>query len=160
MLAAIVHQHPGAGMNIKQKLTWAFAVIACLPIVVVASIVIVNLRSDAADDFVDSSGREIRQVANAMQLFFEGISQNVDYLAGHPLINNAGDGIKSYMTVDAPSIPESDVHKEMFDFFAGIAKSHPAYSYVSYGLANGSYAFWPGDPKMASYDPRLLLVWR
>jgi methyl-accepting chemotaxis protein len=147
-------QLSGVRMNIKQKLTWAFAVIACLPIVVVASIVIVNLRSDAADDFVDSSGREIRQVANAMQLFFEGISQNVDYLASHPLITNTGEGIKSYMSADAPTLPESDAHKAIYEFFAGIAKSHPAYSYVSYGLANGSYAFWPGDPKMASYDPR------
>ena len=62
-------------MNIKQKLTWAFAIIACLPVVLVATLVVLNLRSDARDDFVDSSGREIRQVSNAMQLFF-------DYLKG------------------------------------------------------------------------------
>ncbi|WP_440831143.1 hypothetical protein ACTABV_11225 [Pseudomonas fragariae (ex Marin et al. 2024)] len=42
-------------MNIKQKLTWAFAVIACLPILVVAAIVVVNLRDKATSDFVDSS---------------------------------------------------------------------------------------------------------
>ncbi|TDV67578.1 methyl-accepting chemotaxis sensory transducer with Cache sensor [Pseudomonas sp. LP_7_YM] len=141
-------------MNIKQKLTWAFAVIACLPIILVATLVIINLRNDAENSFVDSSGREIRQVSNAMQLFFEGISQNVDYLAAHPLVTGAGDGVKSYMSAQAPDIPQSDVDKQLFDFFASIAKSHPAYSYVSYGLANGSYAFWPGDPKMASYDPR------
>ena len=141
-------------MNIKQKLTWAFAVIACLPIIVVATLVIINLRNDAESNFVDSSGREIRQVANAMQLFFEGISQNVDYLAAHPTVTGTGEGVKSYMSAQAPQIPMSDVDKQLFDLFASIAKSHPAYSYVSYGLANGTYAFWPGDPKMASYDPR------
>ncbi|MFC6692058.1 hypothetical protein ACFQD2_14980 [Pseudomonas lini] len=56
-------------MNIKQKLTWAFAIIACLPVVLVATLVVLNLRSDAKDNFVDGSGREIRQVSNAMQLF-------------------------------------------------------------------------------------------
>jgi len=141
-------------MNIKQKLTWAFAVIACLPIILVATLVIINLRQDAESDFVDSSGREIRQVANAMQLFFEGISQNVDYLAAHPLVTGTGEGVKSYMSAQAPEIPRADIDNQLFDFFASIAKSHPAYSYVSYGLANGTYAFWPGDPKMASYDPR------
>lgn len=141
-------------MNIKQKLTWAFAVIASLPIIVVASIVIINLRSDATDNFTDSSQREIRQVANAMQLFFEGISQNVDYLVNHPLISGAGDGLKSYMSADAQSIPESETDKAMFKLFEGVGKSHPAYSYVSYGLTNGSYSIWPNDPKLANYDPR------
>ena len=42
-------------MNIKQKLTWAFAIIASLPIIVVAGIVILNLRSEAQSAFVDSS---------------------------------------------------------------------------------------------------------
>jgi methyl-accepting chemotaxis protein len=37
-------------MNIKQKLTWAFAVIAGLPIVLVATLVVVNLRGEARDD--------------------------------------------------------------------------------------------------------------
>ena len=73
-------------MNIKQKLTWAFAIIACLPVVLVATLVVLNLRSDAKDEFVDNSGREIRQVSNAMQLFFDGISQNVEYLARHCLL--------------------------------------------------------------------------
>ena len=81
-------------MNIKQKLTWAFAIIACLPVVLVATLVVLNLRSDAKDEFVDGSGREIRQVSNAMQLFFDGISQNVDYLATQPLIKNSDDSLK------------------------------------------------------------------
>jgi len=81
-------------MNIKQKLTWAFAVIAFLPIILVAAMVIVNLRNDAESSFVDSSGREIRQVANAMQLFFDGISQNVEYVASNPVVTAAGHEVK------------------------------------------------------------------
>lgn len=140
-------------MNIKQKLTWAFAVIACLPIVVVAAIVILNLRQDATDGFVDSSGREIRQVDNAMQLFFDGIAQNVDFIASHPLISGAGDDFRNYS--GAAPTPQSENDKAATDFFASIAKAHPAYSFVSYGLINGSYVMTPEDPKMANYDPRV-----
>ncbi|GAB7528969.1 methyl-accepting chemotaxis protein [Pseudomonas sp. 3A(2025)] len=142
-------------MNIKQKLTGAFAVIACLPIVVVASIVIVNLRSEATDDFVDNSGREIRQVENAMQLFLDGISQNVEYLAANPLLANAGNDVKSFMSADPTTIPASETDKQLFDMFTRLAQSHPSYSYVSYGLANGSYAMWPEDKTLKNYDPRV-----
>ena len=82
-------------MNIKQKLTWAFAIIACLPVVLVATLVVLNLRSDAKDNFVDGSGREISQVSNAMQVFFDGISQNVDYMASQPLVKAGDASVKS-----------------------------------------------------------------
>ena len=142
-------------MNIKQKLTWAFAIIACLPVVLVATLVVLNLRGDAKDDFVDGSGREIRQVANAMQLFFDGISQNVEYLANQPLVKNADAGVKSRVSADAAQIPDTEIDTKLFELFSALAASHPAYAYVSYGLSSGGYAFWPGDAKMANYDPRI-----
>ncbi|MDF9891550.1 UNVERIFIED_ORG: hypothetical protein OKW25_000697 [Pseudomonas vranovensis] len=141
-------------MNIKQKLTWAFAVIAGLPVILVATLVVLNLRSEAREGFVDGSSREIRQVANAMQLFFEGISQNVDYLAAQPLVSATGNELKKYMSADAAQIALGEPDKKLHDFFASLAASHPAYSYLSYGLSDGGYAMWPGDAKMANYDPR------
>ncbi|QHF03780.1 MULTISPECIES: methyl-accepting chemotaxis protein [Pseudomonas syringae group] len=140
-------------MNIKQKLTWAFAVIACLPILVVATVVVVNLRDEATNDFVNSSAREIRQVDNAMQLFFDGITQNVNYIAAHPLVAGAGDDFRNYM--GAAATPQSENDRQATEFFASIAKAHPAYSYVSYGLINGSYVMTPEDPRMSNYDPRV-----
>ncbi|RMT83979.1 Methyl-accepting chemotaxis protein [Pseudomonas viridiflava] len=145
--------HSGAHMNIKQKLTWAFAVIACLPIIVVATIVVVNLRDEATKGFVDGSGREIRQVDNAMQLFFDGITQNVNYIAAHPLIAGASDDFRSYM--GAAATPQSENDRQATELFASIAKAHPAYSYVSYGLINGTYIMTPEDPRMSNYDPRV-----
>ncbi|MCV9920012.1 methyl-accepting chemotaxis protein [Pseudomonas sp. BT-42-2] len=141
-------------MNIKQKLTWAFAVIAGLPIVLVATLVVLNLRGEARDDFLDNSSREIRQVSNAMNIFFQGITQNVEYLAAQPLIAAADGNVKKHLAADAAQIAPNDQDKTLFDFFSRLAKSHPDYAYVSYGLADGGYAFWPGDPKMANYDPR------
>ncbi|MEE5106784.1 methyl-accepting chemotaxis protein [Pseudomonas alliivorans] len=140
-------------MNIKQKLTWAFAVIACLPIIVVATIVVVNLRDEATQNFVDGSGREIRQVDNAMQLFFDGITQNVNYIAAHPLIAGASDDFRNYM--GAAATPQSENDRQATELFTSIAKAHPAYSYVSYGLINGSYIMTPEDPRMSNYDPRV-----
>src|SRR3546814_19703093 len=68
-------------MNIKQKLTWAFAAIACLPVILVAVLVVLNLRDAAQSNFLDSSGREISQIDNGMKQFFDGISQTVEFFA-------------------------------------------------------------------------------
>ncbi|NWB99928.1 methyl-accepting chemotaxis protein [Pseudomonas gingeri] len=141
-------------MNIKQKLTWAFAIVACLPVVLVATLVVLNLRSEARSNFVDGSGREIRQVNNAMQLFFDGVSQNVEYMTNLPLIKNSDGVLKSYMSADAAQLPLNEQDKQIYDLLEGMRLAHPAYSYVSYGVGNGGYVSTPADPKLANYDPR------
>lgn len=141
-------------MNIKQKLTWAFAIIACLPVVLVATLVVMNLRSDAKDNFVDGSGREIRQVSNAMQLFFDGISQNVNYLASQPLIKNTDASLKTYMSANATEISQGEMDKQVFALLQDLGASHPSYAYAIVGTSAGGYVSWPDDPKLANYDPR------
>ncbi len=141
-------------MNIKQKLTLAFAAIAALPVILVALLVILNLRNEAREAFLDSSGREIRQVENAMQLFFEGITQNVEFLADAPQLQNIDGQLKRYLDADAPKVAMGEQDQQVFRLFAQLAKSHSAYSYLSLGTREGGYVFWPGDPKLNSYDPR------
>ncbi|NUT86166.1 methyl-accepting chemotaxis protein [Pseudomonas corrugata] len=141
-------------MNIKQKLTWAFATIACLPVVLVAVLVVLNLRDAAKTNFLDSSGREIRQIDNGMKTFFDGISQNVEFFAKDPRIVAAKD-LKNYSAADAAQTPLPETNKQLLDIFDRFAKSHPTTAYLSMGLADGGYASWPDDPKISNYDPRV-----
>ncbi|XKV46974.1 methyl-accepting chemotaxis protein [Pseudomonas sp. nanlin1] len=140
-------------MNIRQKLTWAFAVIASLPVIVVAVLVVFNVREGAEADFVDSSAREIRQIDNGMKQFFDGISQNVEYIAKDPRIIATKD-LKNYAGADAAQIPLTASNRELLDIFDGFAKSHPSTAYLSLGTSDGGYASWPDDPKLNNYDPR------
>ncbi|AZE54777.1 Methyl-accepting chemotaxis protein [Pseudomonas synxantha] len=141
-------------MNIKQKLTWAFAAIACLPVILVAVLVVLNLREGALANFLDSSGREIRQIDNGMKQFFDGISQNVEYVAKDPRVV-AAKGLKSYAGADAAQIPLTPTNQELLAIFDQFAKSHPSTAYLSLGLKDGGYASWPDDTKLTHYDPRV-----
>ncbi|AZE78145.1 Methyl-accepting chemotaxis protein [Pseudomonas synxantha] len=141
-------------MNIKQKLTWAFAAIACLPVILVAVLVVLNLREGALANFLDSSGREIRQIDNGMKQFFDGISQNVEYVAKDPRVV-AAKGLKSYAGADAAQIPLTPINQELLAIFDQFAKSHPSTAYLSLGLKDGGYASWPDDTKLTNYDPRV-----
>jgi methyl-accepting chemotaxis protein len=140
-------------MNIKQKLTWAFATIACVPVILVAVLVVLNLRDAAQTNFLDSSGREIRQIDNGMKQFFDGISQNVEFFAKDPRIVTTK-GLKDYSGADAPQIPLTENNKRLLEIFDQFAKSHPTTAYLSLGLADGGYASWPDDPTIVNYDPR------
>ncbi|MBI6633157.1 methyl-accepting chemotaxis protein [Pseudomonas paralactis] len=137
-------------MNIKQKLTWAFAAIACLPVI----LVVLNLREGALANFLDSSGREIRQIDNGMKQFFDGISQNVEYVAKDPRVVGAKD-LKNYAGTDAAQIPLTPTNQELLAIFDQFAKSHPSTAYLSLGLKDGGYASWPDDSKLTQYDPRV-----
>ena len=141
-------------MNIKQKLTWAFAAIACVPVILVAVLVVLNLREGALANFLDSSGREIRQIDNGMKQFFDGISQNVDFVAKDPRVVAAKD-LKCYAGADAAQIPLTPTNKELLEIFDQFAKSHPSTAYLSLGLKDGGYASWPDDTKLNNYDPRV-----
>lgn len=141
-------------MNIKQKLTWAFLTIASVPVLAVAVVVILNVRTDAQEQFIDSSSREIRQVENAMNLFFEGLQQNVAYLAGLPEVTEVAD-LKDFTTSAAPSIPLPESNRSLLKIFDHFAKTHPTTAYLSLGQTDGTYAGWPEDPRMSNYDPRV-----
>ncbi|MFR0675868.1 methyl-accepting chemotaxis protein [Enterobacterales bacterium AW_CKDN230030176-1A_HGKHYDSX7] len=149
----LIQEQSGARMNIKQKLTLAFALIASLPIIVVAILVIATLRDEAQKGFVDSSGREIRQVANAMGIFFDGIDQNVAYLSAHPLVTSTGTDLNKFMSA-TPSYELTGQASRLLDLFTQLATAHPSYSSMSYAVADGGYVAWPPGQKFANYDPR------
>ena len=137
-------------MNIKHKLVLAFATIAALPVFLVAAVVVYNLRGDAREAFETTSGREIRQVENAMQLFFEGIDQNAEWLALTPALQNLDGHLSRYMNGNRA---KGDGDDEPLSLFDQMLKTHPAYAYISVGAADGGYASKP-DADPGDYDPR------
>jgi len=113
-----------------------------------------DLRNDARDDFIDSSNRQIRLVDTAMQLYFESIRQNIDYLVSQPLLRNADGSLKNYSSANSPGIAQGALDKQIFDFYAHLANSNSAYSNIIFGNNCGGFVSWPDNPSRANYDPR------
>jgi methyl-accepting chemotaxis protein len=140
-------------VNIKQKLTWAFAAIACIPVSLVAIMVILNLRTQAQADFHDNSSREIRQIDNAMTQFFDALTQNVEFLAKSPELQNI-QGLKNYSTQDAAQTPLPASNQTLLGVLTRFAETHPSTAYLQIGQPDGGYGSWPNDSQLHSYDPR------
>ncbi|WP_054892418.1 MULTISPECIES: methyl-accepting chemotaxis protein [unclassified Pseudomonas] len=140
-------------MKIKNKLVLAFVLVAFIPVALVGVISVVNIRAEAVDQFLDGSTREIRQIDGNMRQFFDGTLQNVEQMATDPVYKSVGT-LKDYTSADAASHPMPAATQQVIDAFARYGATHPAAAIISIGLEDGTYAKWPDDPKLASYDPR------
>nr|WP_017478675.1 methyl-accepting chemotaxis protein [Pseudomonas sp. PAMC 26793] len=140
-------------MKIKNKLVLAFVLVAFIPVSLVAVISVLNTRSEAVNQFMDGSTREIRQIDGNIRQFFDGTQQNVDQMATDPTYTSVG-SLKHYEAADAASQPLPAAARQVIDAFARYGATHPAAAILSIGLEDGSYAKWPDDPQLSNYDPR------
>ncbi|KAI3485007.1 hypothetical protein L1887_51782 [Cichorium endivia] len=118
-------------MNIKTKLTCAFGVLAVIPVALIACLVVYNLNEQARDGFVDTSGREIRQIDNTVNVFLDSIAQNVAQWADDPQI----------------PCPAGTLHP------ATPRRTRPPRS-CPMARTDGNYVAWPDDAQLKNYDPR------
>ncbi|MDT9632341.1 methyl-accepting chemotaxis protein [Pseudomonas sp. JV449] len=140
-------------MKIKNKLVLAFVSVAFIPVSLVAVISVMNTRTQAVDQFIDGSTREIRQIDGNIRQFFDGTLQNVDQMAMDPVYTSV-ETLKNYQPADAASQPMPAAAQAVIERFARFGATHPAAAILSIGLEDGTYAKWPDDPQLAKYDPR------
>ncbi len=140
-------------MKIKNKLVLAFVSVAFIPVSLVAVISVMNTRTQAVDQFIDGSTREIRQIDGNIRQFFDGTLQNVDQMAMDPVYTSV-ETLKNYQPADAPSQPMPAAAQDVINRFARFGATHPAAAILSIGLEDGTYVKWPDDPQLAKYDPR------
>ncbi|MEZ8383161.1 methyl-accepting chemotaxis protein [Vibrio splendidus] len=144
-------------MNIKKKL-WIAQVIGILIPITIVSILVANiLKNLALDNFVSSSNNEIRQVENAVSIYFKDIGENLTYLAKSPLLTHADDSITTYMgKPSAEMTPEENgsVERTIYSLFDQVGKTHPEYAYIYMGTKDGGFIQWPTGGSLENYDPR------
>ncbi|KIQ07219.1 HAMP domain-containing protein [Pseudomonas simiae] len=140
-------------MKIKNKLVLAFVSVAFIPVSLVAVISVMNARTEAVDQFIDGSTREIRQIDGNIRQFFDGTLQNVDQMATDSVYTSVNT-LKNYQPADAASQPMPAEAQTVIERFARYGATHPAAAILSIGLEDGTYAKWPDDPQLAKYDPR------
>ncbi|MDT4815992.1 Methyl-accepting chemotaxis protein (MCP) signaling domain protein [compost metagenome] len=127
---------------------------AALPVILIASMVILDQRQRALEDFAKSTAREIHQIDRATQIFFEGISKNANYLANLEQVRSANGKLKSYQGPTPELLPPSEYGERLSGLFKELAQAHPEYSFITLGSADGGATGWPISP-LKNYDPRI-----
>lgn len=116
-------------MNISQKLRLSFAVAIALPLLIIAGLIISQTRQQGIETFSELSDREAIQVDNGIQMFFDEIAKNVDYLASHPDVLSARQGVQTYMDKTSASrlnsMAGSESERAAYTLFEHFGKTHP-----------------------------------
>lgn len=144
-------------MKIKTRLAICFIGIATVPVLSVAALMVMNLRQQAVDNFMDSSTREIRQVDTAFNQYFNSIGENVQFFAKNSTLRAMDGSISTYVNDPGNLMaPESKggVESEVFKLFDQFGASHPAYAYIYVGTKDGGFIQWPKGKVTPNYDPR------
>lgn len=144
-------------MKIKTKLAVCFVGIATLPVLIIATLVIMHLRQEAVNNFVDSSTREIRQVDVTFTQYFNDIGENVKFFTKHSSLQSMDGSITTYMDNKGDEMaPDSKggIESDVFRLFDQFAQAHPAYSYIYTGTKSGGFIQWPKSKTTPHYDPR------
>jgi methyl-accepting chemotaxis protein len=144
-------------MKIRSKIQLSVLSALVIPALIISIILSSKLKDEAHKQFVDVSGREIRQIENGIATLFKDIEDNVRFLANHPVATGGGSGITSYANGSGgpmrPSTKEGN-EGEMYRLFDMFARSHEGLAYIYFANQEGGYVQWPEGNISANYDPR------
>ena len=148
--------------GIRNRLIAAFLVIALIPLAVVAYLTDRSIRTGAQAEFASATLREVKQVDNAITLFFDGMKKNVKMLAADPAIRRTDGRITVYINkpggadgmVAMKPLEAGGYEAESYLAYERYAKAHPEVSVVSLGTADGGFLQYPAIPRKTGYDSR------
>lgn len=132
--------------------------VAALPTILVALVVVNSLRVSAENNFRVNTLREIRQVDAALEIFFDRVSRNVRYIASSQLLTSVDSSVRNYL---APGeymmdpVAEGGVEAEVYSLFDQFATAQSDHAYAYMGLRDGGYVQWPKGAMSGPYDPRV-----
>ena len=145
-------------MTLSQKLIAAFIATITLPILIISVVVINQTIDQAYQDFGTANHREVKQVDNAIRMFFHEIEKNVTYLTEQPAIKEAIPSITSYLKNSAATrmtpTSSNEAERAVFNLFEQFGDYHDGISYIYLGTEQSGYLQWPQGEIAANYDPR------
>ncbi len=145
-------------MTIAHKLTSAFILTITIPLLLISTIMVMQVRTEALNNFQQATKREVRQVDNMVALLFDEIAKDVAFLTKQPEIIAAQQDVQTYVnnatesTLDSPN--NSATEQAAYGLFDRFGKSHEGLAYIYMGNNQGGYIQWPLGGVGANYDPR------
>ncbi len=143
--------------SMQSKLIAVFLVLFITPVIIISIIFLNFEKTKTKQDFVTSTTKEMIQVNNTINTFFEAVNENCDYLATHPAVTKADTSIRSYLHTAKPIVntplQTPGIESDIYNLYEHFAKTHPKFAYVYMATAVKGYIQWPVAEIPAAYDP-------
>lgn len=145
--------------SIKFKLTVVLLLIALVPLGIVSYFQIKNVEGIIKESFIESTKREVVQVDNAINLYFQQLKANTKFIAQNEYITQVDNNITKYLNNNDDNLMMSPsqnggIEEEIFHLFDDFSKTHPEVSYIYIGTKHGGMIQHPEGVVGSNYDPR------
>ncbi|SMD11805.1 methyl-accepting chemotaxis protein [Sporomusa malonica] len=143
--------------SMRSKLIVIFLLLIIVPIAIIGFVVLNFTENKTKQDFITSSTKEMIQVNNTINTFFEAVNENCNYLATHPAVTRADESIRSYRDKEKPTVnslaQSVGIEQDIYNMYEQFAKTHPKFAYVYMATKHKGYIQWPVAEIPAKYDP-------
>lgn len=147
--------------NLKLQLLVTMVVLVLLSTLSLGLTINQKVKHDMENSFYEATRKEIKQVSNAMNLYFNTVNETVEYFAKQPLIAQIDNSITSYVnavgedgTIQMAPSQKAGMESEIYNFYLNYAKTHPDVAYIYLGTKDGGYIQWPEGTSTDKFDPR------
>jgi len=145
--------------SIKFKLTVVLLLIALVPLAIVSYFQIKNVEGIIENSFIESTKREVTQVDNAINLYFQQLKANTEFLVKNEYIAQVDNNITKYLNNSNDNLmmtpsQNGGVEEDIFYLFDDFSKTHPEVSYIYIGTKDGGMIQHPEGTVGSNYDPR------
>ncbi|WP_054954849.1 methyl-accepting chemotaxis protein [Paenibacillus dakarensis] len=147
--------------NLKIQLLVTMIVLVLLSTLSLGFVVDQKVTSDMEKSFYKATHKEMKQVSNAMNLYFETVNESVQYFANLPYVKKADSSITSYVdvkgkdgTIQMTPSKKPGMESQIYNSYLNYAKTHPNVAYIYMGTKDGGYIQWPEGTSKDQFDPR------
>lgn len=142
-------------MQMRNKILITTLASVFVPILVVSGATINRIQTSSLENFLKATEKEIRQVDNSIELFFQQVSNNVEFLSEDEKVRAVSSDTSTYFGEPRMMRPESAGPEEatIFEFYGRFKATHPELLYVYLGTTDGGFIQYPGE-EIGNYDPR------
>lgn len=149
--------------SFKKKLISSFLVTTIIPVITLGIVSNIVISKELEKDFRESTVSSITQVDNSLNVIFEDLKENVNFMEANNFIQKSDDSVTTYIDKKANSsgkvamepLKNGGVEKEIYDFLKNIIDKHSKnLSGFFASESNGGYVQYPASARKEGYDPR------
>jgi methyl-accepting chemotaxis protein len=143
--------------GIKVKFLSLTVVSILITLIIVGGIVSNQIYNQTRNDYYNNSNEQLKIVANAINIFYDQIDQDINMMAKNKLIMKADSSITNYKNTkkETRMTPSKNggIEQEIYEVFEHYADSHEGTLYLYLGINDGSFVQWPETNASIGYDP-------
>ncbi len=147
--------------TIRSKILGSFIAVVLLSTLLIGIITSFKISNMVKNNFIESAVKEVKQVENMIDSYFESIKEDVDMLSKDSTVKKADGSISSYINKSnikgkTTMTPEANggIESKIYKVYSNYANSHPNVSDIYMGTIDGGYIQYAPGSVNNNYDPR------